>query len=89
MDNNFDKNPKYSKDLNVVDEVSIKTKIFNFFFFVLRKKDINIFFGSLLLIIESLQLISYSFSEPHIKNWKIAESKMKNIKLVIGASRLT
>ena len=89
MDNNLDKNPKYSKDLNVIDDVSIKSKIFNFYFFVLRKKDINIFFTSLLLIIESLQLISFSFSEPHIKNWKIAESKMKNIKLVIGASRLT
>ena len=28
MDNNFDKNQKLGKDLNVADEVSIKTKIF-------------------------------------------------------------
>ena len=62
MDNNFDKNQKLGKDLNVADEVSIKTKIFNFYFFVLRKKDINIFFCSLLLILETLQLISFSFS---------------------------
>ena len=42
MDNNLDKNPKFSKDLNVIDEINIKTKIFNFYFFVLRKKDFNI-----------------------------------------------
>ena len=89
MDNNFDKNQKLGKDLNVADEVSIKTKIFNFYFFVLRKKDINMFFCSLLLILETLQLISFSFSEPHLKNWKIKESKMKNIKLVVGAARIT
>ena len=89
MDNNFDKNQKLGKDLNVADEVSIKTKIFNFYFFVLRKKDINMFFCSLLLILETLQLISFTFSEPHLKNWKIKESKMKNIKLVVGAARIT
>ena len=86
---NIDKSKNYSKDLNVVDEVSVKTKIFNFYFFVLRKKDINMFICSLLLIIETLQLISFSFSEPHLNGWKIKESKMKNIKLIIGASRLT
>ena len=46
MDNNFDKNPKFSKDLNVIDEINVKTKIFNFYFFVLRKKDFNIFICS-------------------------------------------
>ena len=56
MDNNFDKNPKFSKDLNVIDEVNVKTKIFNFYFFVLRKKDFNIFICSLLLIIETFQI---------------------------------
>ena len=89
MDNNFDKNPKFSKDLNVIDEVNLKTKIFNFYFFVLRKKDFNIFICSLLLIIETFQLISYSFSEPHLKVWKIKMSKMDNISLFIGASRIT
>ena len=82
---NIDKSKNYSKDLNVVDEVSVKTKIFNFYFFVLRKKDINMFICSLLLIIETLQLMSFSFSEPHLNGWKIKESKMKNIKLIIGA----
>ena len=89
MDNNFDKNPKFSKDLNVIDEINVKTKIFNFYFFVLRKKDFNIFICSLLLIIETIQLISYSFTEPHLKNWKIKESRMDNISLLVGASRIT
>ena len=86
---NLDKNKNFSKDLNVVDDVSVKTKIFNFYFFVLRKKDINMFICSLLLILETLQLISFSFSDPHSNGWKIKESKMKNIKLIVGASRIT
>ncbi len=89
MENTYEKNPKLSKDLNSNDEVTLKTKIFNFYYLVLRKKDINMFFCSLLLILETFQLISYSFTSPHNNNWNISEKKIKNIKIIIGAPRIT
>ncbi len=89
MENTYEKNPKLSKDLNSNDEVTLKTKIFNFYYLVLRKKDINMFFCSLLLILETFQLISYSFSTPHFNNWNISEKKIKNIRIIIGAPRIT
>ena len=75
MENTYEKNPKLSKDLNSNDEVTLKTKIFNFYYLVLRKKDINMFFCSLLLILETFQLISYSFTTPHFNNWNISVKK--------------
>ena len=66
-------NQKLSKELNSLEDVSITKKIYNFYFFTLRKKDINLFFYTILFILEILQLISYSFSDPHLNNWNIKE----------------
>ena len=82
-------NQKLSKELNSLEDISITKKIYNFYFFTLRKKDINLFFYTILFILEILQLISYSFSDPHLNNWNIKESKMNKIKLYIGAVRIT
>ena len=77
------------KDLTPIEEISVKKKIFNFYFYTLRKKDLNIFFYIVLFIIETIQLISYAFSFPHIYNWNIKEKKMDNIEIFIGAVRIT
>ena len=37
-------NQKLSKELNSLEDISITKKIYNFYFFTLRKKDINLFF---------------------------------------------
>ena len=59
MENNIgEKNTKLSKELTNPDELSIKMKIFNFYFYVLRKKDINMFLCGFLLILETFQLVS-------------------------------
>ena len=77
------------KDLTPIEEISIKKKIFNFYFYTLRKKDLNKFFYIILFIIETIQLISYSFSSPHLNNWNIEEKKMTNLAVIIGSVRFT
>ncbi len=63
MDSN-DKNNKHNKELSALDEVPLKLRLFNFYYFVLKKKDINMLFCALLLILETIQIISFAFSDP-------------------------
>ena len=65
-----------------------KKRIFNFYFFTLLKKDIGIFFYIFFFILETIQLCSYSFSEPHLNNWHIKENKIEDISLIIGYPRI-
>ena len=89
MDLNItDKNSKLSKELNTSDEVGLRTRLFQFFYYVLRKKDINLVMCAIFLILESLQLISYAFSEPHTELWKIDADTMKFIRIAVGATRI-
>ncbi len=89
-DSSFEKNQKNTKDLiQTSDEMNNKEKIFNYFYNILKKKDINVFIICLLIIIETIQIISYGFSDPHKKFWKIKESRIKNINSLIGALRIT
>ena len=87
--NQGEKNSKLSKELTNADEISIKIKFFNFFFYVLRKKDINMFLCSFLLLLETFQLISYAFASPHGNIWRINSDTMDYIQLIVGAPRIT
>ena len=40
----MDIDAKNIKDINIIEEVPFKKRIFNFYFFTLLKKDIGIFF---------------------------------------------
>ena len=80
---------KNIKDINIIEEVPFKKRIFNFYFFTLLKKDIGIFFYIFFFILETIQLCSYSFSEPHLNNWHIKENKIEDISLIIGYPRIT
>ena len=89
-DSSFEKNKKNNKDLiQTSDEMNNKEKIFNYFYNILKKKNINVFINCLLIIIETIQIISYGFSDPHKKFWKIKESRIKNINSLVGALRVT
>ena len=44
-------NQKLSKELNSLEDISITKKIYNYYFFTLRKKDINLFFYTILFIL--------------------------------------
>ena len=84
-----EKNAKSNKDISITEDVSLKTKIFTFYFYVLRKRDINLFISSFLLLLETLQLISYAFTTPHTTIWRINLTTMDYVQLVIGAARIT
>jgi len=64
--NSLEKN-KLNKELSTIEEYNLKTKLFTYFFYVLQKKDVNVFLCILFIIIESFQFISFAFSEP-VKN---------------------
>ena len=90
VNSSFEKSQKINKEIiQTNDELTTKTKLFNFFYNVLKRKDFNVFVTSLLLIIETIQVISYAFSDPHSKFWKIEEKKMDNLNILIGALRGT
>ena len=83
------KNPKMAKDLSVSEEITFITKIFDFFFYVLRKQRNTTFFTCLLIALETFQLISYAIDEPHLQTWKLASKPKKYIQLILGSTRIT
>ena len=54
---NIEKNQKLNKDLTNPEEITLTIKIFHFFYYVLRKKDINMFLCCFLLFLETLKMI--------------------------------
>jgi hypothetical protein len=92
MDIGQDKNNKLNKELTTSDEVLMNQRIFNFYYFVLRKKDLNLFLCVLFLILETLQMISYAFSDPVDSNnanlWGLNLDTMDNLKKILTSVRL-
>ncbi len=86
----FEKNKKNNKEIIPTnDEMTNKINLFNFFYNVLKKKDFNVIVTCLLLLMETIQIISYGFSEPHTKFWKISSKKMDNLNTFFGSIRGT
>ena len=68
---------------------TIKTKIYNYFYFILKdKKEINRASSCIFIILEMVQLLSYAFDDPNRDIWKISEDKMKMISSIVGAVRI-
>jgi len=68
---------------------TIKTKIYNYFYFILKdKKEINLASSCIFIFFEMIQLISFAFDDPHKKTWKIPDSSMENISTIVGALRI-
>ena len=56
---------------------TIKTKIYNYFYYILKdKKEINRASSCIFIILEMIQLLSYAFADPNKDIWKISEDKM-------------
>ena len=53
------------------------------------KKEMSFLVINVLYILETIQLISYGLSEPHINTWKENNSTLKTISDIIGISRIT
>ena len=89
MDDEKDKSNSYNQDL-ILENKSFSNKIFNFFYIMLSdKREISFLEIYTLYILETIQLISYGISEPHLDTWKENHSIMKTISDIVGISRIT
>ena len=72
------------------NEKTFLNKIYYYFYSLFEvKKEYNIFIKSLLLLIESIQIISYAFSSIHYNSWKLRTNNIKMISNIIEAFRLS
>ena len=84
-----EKNSLYISDINI-NERSLKYKIFHYFNFQLKEnKKFKTWILFSLIVIESIQFISYAFSSIHFNSWKIERKKIKLISDIISATRLS
>ena len=89
MSDKRDKSDLYNQDL-IFEKQYFSYKIYNYFYFMLRdKKELNFLGIYILYILETIQLMSYGLSEPHIDIWKENISTLETITDIIGISRIT
>ena len=89
MDDKKDKTNTYNQDL-IFENRSFSNKIYNYFYFMLNgKKEMSFLVINVLYILETIQLISYGLSKPHINTWKVKGSTLETISDIIGISRIT
>ena len=73
-----------------IDYKSLKFKIYNFFYLILKsKKEISSIILTLLIILETVQLISYAFDDPHLDSWKIEKKAVEYISIILGSLRVS
>ena len=88
MNDNKAKNTVFI-DMNS-NEKTFMNKIYYYFYSLSEvKKEYNLFIKSLLILIESIQIISYAFSSVHYNSWKLRTNTIKMISNIIGAFRLS
>ena len=84
-----DKGNKYNQDL-FSENKTHSNKIYNYFYSLLSgKNDINFLKIYILYILETIQLISYGLSPPHIDIWKEKHSTLETVSDIIGISRIS
>ena len=84
MSDKRDKTNLYHQDLTLENK-SISYKIYHYFYIMLRdKKEMNFLGIYILYILETIQLMSYGLSEPHIDTWKENISTLETITDIIG-----
>ena len=73
-----------------INNHKILDKIFNYHYNILKgNKGISIFFLYILMIIETIQFISYSFTPLHYDSWKMEEKTINIISDITGIFRLS
>ena len=72
------------------EEKSLKLKVYNYFYLILKSKGkINSIIISFFIILETIQLVSYAFSEPHLDSWKLNQNVIKYISIILGSVRIS
>ena len=73
-----------------IKSVKLKSKIFEYFYIILDKKNNSSKITlSFLHILEIMQMISYAFFPPHLMVWKIPQKKIEIFSFIISVFRLT
>ena len=73
-----------------IDDKSLKFKIYDFFYLILKtKKEMSSIILSLLIILETIQLISYAFTQPHLESWKVDPTIIEYISIILGSLRVS
>ena len=83
------KSKNYSSQDAFLDEKSFKLKTFNLFYEISQQKQYNIWTLSILYLLETIQLISYAFDEPHKSIWRIKSSNIDKLSTILSAARIT
>ena len=74
----------------LIENESFKYRAFDYFYYLLSdKNDASLFSLYFLHFLEIIQLISYAFSQQHLKSWKIPFNKSIIFSTIISAFRLT
>ena len=75
---------------SLAEDKSLKLKVYNYFYLILKSKGkINSIIISFLIILETIQLVSYAFDEPHLESWKIKKNVIKYISIILGSVRIS
>ena len=62
-----------------IETQTVKTKIYNYFYFILKdKKEINLASSCIFIFLEMIQLLSFAFDDPNKDIWKISEKYIYN-----------
>ena len=64
---------------------SIKQRFFAYYCHIIQKKQINILFTCLLILIETIQTISYAFTSPLVRYWTLSSNTTDYIQKIVGA----
>ena len=89
MKNEKEKDSFLFQDINSNNK-SFSYKIFKYYYSLYQaKKKFNIFVKYILIFIETIQLISYSFSSNHLISWKINQSKIAIVLNILYAFRIS
>ena len=87
MDNS-NKNLLYLQEISN-EEKTLKSKVFNFFYFMLNGKNkTSLFTLYFCHSFEIIQIISFAFYKPHLRAWKIDYNNIIIISTIISGFRL-
>jgi len=57
-------NQKSTVDILSTNKETIKTRIFTFYYYLMKKPTFGVILYSLFMFIETIQILSYAFSDP-------------------------
>ena len=78
-----------SRDLDANSDMSLKYRIFNFYYSTLRKKSVGLILLTFFMIFETIELVSYAFIDIFRPFWCVNKKAYDLIQLITGSTRLT